>query len=455
MPHEVIMPALGMAQDTGLIVGWLKQPGDAVKAGDPLMEVETDKATMEVEAAHDGYLVGVRAAAGDSVPVGDVVALIADSPEDADAAPNPPAISDKAAAGTPAPARAKGNTVIMPALGMAQDTGLIVAWLKQPGDKVAATDPLLEVETDKSTMEVEAGHDGWIAELIGKAGQDIPVGDVIAVISDSEPAAPIHRSAGESPTAPKAASVARDAPATVPAQTKPEKSNRAPTPRRRDADVMPTSRNGASGRILASPRARRLAAEQGLDLGRLVAAGHPQPYHVADLEVLRNLPESQEKIAPTVARAVSEITADVPAPAFDAFVDWLATEAPEIPQIRVLAAFSTAALRHALGDNAPLTVGVAGSGTTALQTDADLAPLSAPLPDAGHDPALVIRDLTGSALTGIRPGSACPPLLTLTRRNGTLSLTLSHDDADLTQDAAIALVTGLSARLADPLRHLL
>jgi pyruvate/2-oxoglutarate dehydrogenase complex dihydrolipoamide acyltransferase (E2) component len=49
MAHEVIMPALGMAQDTGLIVSWLKKPGDAVKAGDPIMEVETDKATMEVE----------------------------------------------------------------------------------------------------------------------------------------------------------------------------------------------------------------------------------------------------------------------------------------------------------------------------------------------------------------------------------------------------------------------
>lgn len=451
MPHEVIMPALGMAQDAGLIVSWLKQPGDAVKAGDPLMEVETDKATMEVEAAHDGYLVGVRAAAGDSVPVGDVVALIADSPEEKDTAPGPPARADE----TPAPAlersQASGKTVIMPALGMAQDTGLIVAWLKQPGDKVAAGDPLLEVETDKSTMEVEAGHDGWIAELIGEAGQDIPVGQVIAVISDSEPDAPVHRSAGDVPSA----SRAPDTPTAAPAPAQPEESDPAPTQRRRDADVMPTSRNAPSGRILASPKARRLAAEQGLDLGRLVAAGHPQPYHVADLEVLRNLPESQEKIAPAVAGAISEITADVLAPAFDAFIDWLATEAPEIPQTRVLAAFSTAALRHALGDNAALTVAVAGSGATARQTDADRAPLSAPLPDAGHDPALVLRDLTGSALTGIRPGHARPPLLTLTRRNGTISLTLSHDDADLRQDAAIALVTGLSARLADPLRHLL
>ena len=56
MPHDVIMPALGMAQDSALIVAWHKAPGDAVKAGDILMEVETDKSTMEVEAGHDGYV---------------------------------------------------------------------------------------------------------------------------------------------------------------------------------------------------------------------------------------------------------------------------------------------------------------------------------------------------------------------------------------------------------------
>jgi biotin carboxyl carrier protein len=81
MPHDVIMPALGMAQDTGLIVSWLKKPGDAVKTGDGLMEVETDKAVMEVEAVADGFLAAVSAEAGDHVPVGQVVAVIAETAE--------------------------------------------------------------------------------------------------------------------------------------------------------------------------------------------------------------------------------------------------------------------------------------------------------------------------------------------------------------------------------------
>ena len=72
MAGKVIMPALGMAQETGLIVSWLKAQGDAVSKGEPLMEVETDKAVMEVEAAHDGWLADLRYAAGDTVPVGEV-----------------------------------------------------------------------------------------------------------------------------------------------------------------------------------------------------------------------------------------------------------------------------------------------------------------------------------------------------------------------------------------------
>ncbi|MBT5575344.1 MAG: pyruvate dehydrogenase, partial [Alphaproteobacteria bacterium] len=74
MAHEIIMPALGMAQETGRLVAWLKNEGDAVSKGDPLMEVETDKSTMEVEAQKDGFLVNITAQANTDVPVGDVVA---------------------------------------------------------------------------------------------------------------------------------------------------------------------------------------------------------------------------------------------------------------------------------------------------------------------------------------------------------------------------------------------
>lgn len=76
MAEEVIMPALGMAQETGTILRWLKAAGDTVARGEPLMEIQTDKATVEVESPADGLLADVRTGEGEEVPVGHVVALV-------------------------------------------------------------------------------------------------------------------------------------------------------------------------------------------------------------------------------------------------------------------------------------------------------------------------------------------------------------------------------------------
>src|SRR5579875_3724511 len=76
MAKKVILPALGMAQETGKIVRWLKAEGEQVERGEPLAEIETDKATVDLEAPADGVLANVTAAAGDDVPVGQVIALI-------------------------------------------------------------------------------------------------------------------------------------------------------------------------------------------------------------------------------------------------------------------------------------------------------------------------------------------------------------------------------------------
>ncbi len=76
MASDVIMPMLGMAQETGKVIRWLKQDGDAVAKGEPLLEVETDKVTVEIESPADGTLAGVRAPDGTEVPVGEVIALV-------------------------------------------------------------------------------------------------------------------------------------------------------------------------------------------------------------------------------------------------------------------------------------------------------------------------------------------------------------------------------------------
>ena len=96
MPHDVIMPALGMNQNTGKILSWLKGKGDTVNVGDPLMEVETDKAVVEVEAQANGILTEVRHAAGSEVPVGHVIAVIGGG------AAAPARLNDATPAGNPA-----------------------------------------------------------------------------------------------------------------------------------------------------------------------------------------------------------------------------------------------------------------------------------------------------------------------------------------------------------------
>src|SRR5947207_1047766 len=111
MATSVVMPALEMAQETGKIVSWLKKEGDAITKGEPLLEVETDKAVVEIEATADGVLAGIKSQEGAVVPVGVTIAWIvapgevppADSPSPAPAARKtsepPPSPSGR---GTPA-----------------------------------------------------------------------------------------------------------------------------------------------------------------------------------------------------------------------------------------------------------------------------------------------------------------------------------------------------------------
>ncbi|PYX40028.1 MAG: hypothetical protein DMG81_07715, partial [Acidobacteria bacterium] len=76
MPISVVMPALEMAQETGKLISWLKKEGDPVRKGEPLLEIETDKAVMEIESPGEGVLSGVKAEAGAEIPVGKTIAWI-------------------------------------------------------------------------------------------------------------------------------------------------------------------------------------------------------------------------------------------------------------------------------------------------------------------------------------------------------------------------------------------
>jgi len=439
MPHEVIMPALGMAQDTGLIVSWLKQAGDAVKLGEALMEVETDKAVMEVEAPAEGFLTDVRAQAGQNVPVGQVIAVINETADLPAATTKPASAKPETLENAP-----EGQSVIMPALGMAQDTGLIVAWHKTPGDAVSVDEVLFEVETDKATMEVAAGHDGYIAALLAEAGQEVPVGDVVAVISMARPDAPISRTASLAPAPRPASAETRN----IPVSATP-KEEAAASPQR-----APTARS--DGRILASPKARRLALEQDLDLSRLAAMGHPPPYHVSDLQVLRAAPAP---VTPTSAPTqYRRVTARIPTSYFADFLAWSRTEnnGNTLTASHLMAAFATSALRAANETTRPIRVRIETlSGTVQQMVDADRFHAPAQPEEWARTPDMILRDMTGSAITALSLGPSSAPALTIVANWDNYEITLDFSSDQLPDASAIALITGFADRLSDPLRQLL
>ncbi len=430
MPHDVTMPQLGMAQDAGKIVSWLKAPGEAVAKGDLLFEVETDKATMEVEAQASGFLTGVVAEAGEDVPVGAVIARISESAEEESAAPEPAAEDAPPADDLP-----EGHSVTMPQLGMAQDSGVLVNWLKAPGEAVAAGDVLFEVETDKSTMEVEAGRDGYLAATLAEAGEEVPVGEPVAILSAEAPANPVARSVARTAAA---------APSSPPAR--PE-ANAAQRPETRPEPARPAPQQASGGRILASPKARRLALEQGLDLARLVEAGHPQPFHVRDLDRLRAMPATSP-VAEGAAATARMLTAEIDADGFAAFADW-------------------AAEAHGLADADALLAGLAGASlsppcTIAVERFGQARHFAVPagrvlsaVSETEDAPDLILRDLRGTAIRSLAMGAEASPVLTLMTGGAGLSVTLECSPSQLDAQSAITFLTDFAGRVEQPLRHLL
>ena len=151
MPSDVIMPALGMSQETGKVLRWLKSEGDSVTRGEPLLEIETDKVTVEVEAPADGLLAGIRAAAGVDVPVGETIAVLLAAGESLVETPHPAgavAAAPVAAATAPAPTRGRRTLASPKARRLAAERGVDLATLpgSGPGGAIVAAD----IETSRA-----------------------------------------------------------------------------------------------------------------------------------------------------------------------------------------------------------------------------------------------------------------------------------------------------------------
>ncbi len=154
--------------------------------------------------------------------------------------------------------------VIMPALGVAQQTGTLLKWLKAEGESVSKGEPLMEIETDKATVEIEAPGSGILTQVIAKAGDEVPVGQRIALIL--APGEPLPR---------QVAPTASTGPETAAKEAAPKPAAKPPS------ESVSAIANGP--RILASPAAKRIAREKGVDLASLKGSGPEGSILAADV----------------------------------------------------------------------------------------------------------------------------------------------------------------------------
>ncbi|EMR02477.1 pyruvate dehydrogenase complex dihydrolipoamide acetyltransferase [Cesiribacter andamanensis] len=304
MAEVIRMPKMSDTMEEGVIASWQVKVGDTIKAGDVLAEVETDKATMELESYQDGTLLHIGVQVGDAVPVNAIIAVIGNKGEDisgllkedkggngqqqeapakaqADAAPQAKQEEKKATAPAADVSSIKATVVRMPKMSDTMQEGVIAAWHKKVGDSVKSGDLLAEVETDKATMELESYEDGTLLYIGVEEGNSVAIDGVIAIIGEkgADYKALLQAEeadAGESEQAPaqKEASASADAApkaTAAPASDGQQQKEQAPAA---DDD----------SRIKASPLARKMAKEKGYTLSQIKGSGPEGRIVKADVE---------------------------------------------------------------------------------------------------------------------------------------------------------------------------
>jgi len=207
--------------------------------------------------------------------------------------------------------------ILMPALSPTMEKGNLAKWLKKEGDKVKSGDIIAEIETDKATMEVEAVDEGTIAKIVVAEGTaDVPVNQVIAVLAgEGEDVKAAAAGAGSAAPVPKP-----QTPAAPPKTEAPKTEAPKPAPVAASAPAAPKPQAPApkaspsGGRVFASPLARRLAKEAGIEVSRIQGSGPHGRIIARDVEGARSgkgmkpagVPAGAPSVAPSIAPSMSD-----------------------------------------------------------------------------------------------------------------------------------------------------
>jgi pyruvate dehydrogenase E2 component (dihydrolipoamide acetyltransferase)/2-oxoglutarate dehydrogenase E2 component (dihydrolipoamide succinyltransferase) len=331
-----------------------------------------------------------------------------------------------------------GKTIIMPVLGMSQDTGILVGWSKVLGDSIKEDDILFEVETDKSVVEVPAGISGYLVARLAAAGDDVPTGETIAIIAKEPVSDMVDRSYSGS-----------EAPVEKPKEPEPAKNAKpAAVDVSRDKPAPRKQRPSApGGKVLASPKLKRMAHQAGYDLALLAATDLPQPYHARDFDALRQANESSGKHAGAshAVGTISKLSAKVPATGLESFLVWAAGNIEASGDESVIAAFAGASL----ADDSIVRVDRRGVSTT-YSTSQQLSKTV----ESDDEPDLIVHDLRGTFISSAELPPDQAPVISIVGSGKKLTLTLTCSDAQLAGKDAAVLLDNFAGRVADPLRHI-
>jgi pyruvate dehydrogenase E2 component (dihydrolipoamide acetyltransferase) len=314
MAEVILMPRLSDTMTEGVIAAWHKKVGDTVKKGDLLAEIETDKATMELESYQDGVLLHIGTPRGGKLQVNDLLAIFGKQGEDISAliagANVAPVAASTPVAETTAPAQAAApaasgvdyskmeEVVLMPRLSDTMTEGVIAGWQKKVGDTVKKGEVLADIETDKATMELESYKDGILLYQGAQKGDKILVNDLLCIIGqqgmDIDAIVKGLKAGGAAPVAAPAASESKAA---------------------ISLDKAPISSLAASstsaqvvneGRIFASPLAKKIAQEKGIDLKYVKGTGENGRITRTDLEEFAKANDGAGKVnAPAASGTIA------------------------------------------------------------------------------------------------------------------------------------------------------
>lgn len=306
MAEVILMPRLSDTMTEGVIAAWHKKVGDKVKKGELLADIETDKATMELESYKDGTLLHIGGDKGSKIKVDDLLAIVGNPGEDISdllkgqsSAKGKPDMKEPVTRETDTPQKGEGDVptghldlskmeevVLMPRLSDTMTEGVIAAWHKNVGDTVKKGEVLADIETDKATMELESYKNGTLLYQGAKEGEKIAVNDLLCIIGEkgkvdvdaivnAAKGGPENSKSGVQNQKPAQQQAATQL--TQEAQSTNQENNQSTT---------------SEGRIKASPLAKKLAKEKGIDLSQVQGSGDNGRITKSDIDNFKPIQQS-------------------------------------------------------------------------------------------------------------------------------------------------------------------